>query len=61
MKQLAENYRGKRKELHVAFMGLVKAYDKVCKEALWRVLHECGVDGYLFRSISSLYIEVEHV
>ena len=22
---------------------------------MWRVLHECGVDGYLIRSISSLY------
>ena len=27
------------------------------KFTLWRVLHECGVDGYLIRSMSSLYNE----
>ena len=43
-------------ELHVAFMDPKKAYDKVCREALWRVLRECGVDGYLIRSMrSNLY------
>ena len=36
-------------------MDLEKAYDKFCRETLWRVLHECGVDGYLIRSMSSLY------
>ena len=36
-------------------MDLEKAHDKVCREELWRVLHECGVDGYLIRSMSSLY------
>ena len=55
MKQLVEKYREKRKELHVAFMDQEKAYGKVCSENLWRVLNECGVDGYLIRSMSSLY------
>ena len=55
VKQLVEKYREKMKELHVAFMDLEKAYDKVCREELWRVLHECGVDGYLIGSMSSLY------
>ena len=30
-------------------------YDEVCGKELWRVLHECEVDGYLIRSIGSLY------
>ena len=55
LKQLVEKYREKRKELYVAFMKLEKAYDKVCKEELWRVLRECGVDVHLIRSMSSLY------
>ena len=55
MKQLVEKYREKRKELHVAFMDLEKGYDKVCREALWRMLHECGANVYLIRSMSSLY------
>ena len=55
LKQLVEKYREKRKKMHVAFIYLELAYDKVCREALWRVLHECGVDGYLIRSMSRLY------
>ena len=55
LKQLVEKYRAKRKELHVAFMDLEKTLNKVCREELRRKLHACGVDGYLIRSISSLY------
>ena len=51
---IVEKYREKRKELHVVFMDLEKAYDKVSREALWRMLHECGVDAYLIRKVSSL-------
>ena len=36
-------------------MDLEKAFDKVCREELWRVLHVYGVDGYLIRSMSSFY------
>ena len=45
LKQLVEKSREKRKELHVAFMDLQTAYDKVCRETLWRVLYQCGVNG----------------
>ena len=34
LKQLVEKYREKRKELHVAFMDLENAYDKVGRETL---------------------------
>ena len=55
LKQSVESYREKRKGLHVAFMDLEKICDKVCREALWRVPHECEFDGYLISSTSSLY------
>ena len=55
MKLLDEKYRGKRKEMYVAFMHLEKAYGKVCREELWKVLHEYGVDDNLIWSIGSLY------
>ena len=54
---MVEKYREKRKELQVAFMDLEKTYDKFCREALRRVLHECGVDRYFIRTMSSLYNE----
>ena len=49
-----EKYREK-KELHVSFMDLVKAYDKVCREELWKLLHESGVYDYFIWSMSNLY------
>ena len=55
LQQLVEKYKEKIKELYVAFMDLEKSYDKVCREELCRVLHGCGVHGYLIRSMSSLY------
>ena len=54
MKQLVEKDREKRKELHDAFIDLEKAYDKVRRVALWRVMHKWGIDGYLIRSMSIL-------
>ena len=35
-------------------LRMEKAYDKVSREALFRVRHECGFDGYLIRSMSSI-------
>ena len=34
LKQLVQKYREKRKEVHVAFMDMEKAYDQVCREEL---------------------------
>ena len=55
MKLLVQKHKEKRKELHFGFMDLEKANYKVCREGLWRVLDECGVDRYLIRSMNSLY------
>ena len=47
LKQLVEKYREKRKDLYFVFVDPEKAYDKVGREELWRVINKCGVDGYL--------------
>ncbi len=47
MKRLVEEYLGKNKKLYAAFMDLKKAYDRVDREALWRVLYIYGVGGQL--------------
>ena len=36
-------------------MDLGKVYDKVCREELRRMMHDCRVDGYLIRRMSNLY------
>ena len=46
LKQLAEKYREKKKELYVACMDLEKVRDKMCREKLWRVLYECGIENF---------------
>ena len=43
--------------MYIAFLDFQKAYDKICREELWRAMHECEVYGYLIRSMSSLYDE----
>ena len=41
--------------MYIASMDLEKAYDRVCREELWRVLDECGVKEYLVIGMKSPY------
>lgn len=38
-----KKYPGKQKDLYMVFIDLQKAYDKVSKKALWRVIENKGV------------------
>ena len=37
-------------------MDLEKAYDRVNREALWKVLRMCDVSGKLLNDIKSIYV-----
>ena len=50
---------GKGKNLYVAYMDLEKAYDRIDRDAMWRVLRMYGVNGSLLKGIQSLYEESE--
>ena len=43
--------------MYVGFMDLEKAYDRVNREALWKVLRIYDVDGKLFNVIKSMYFK----
>ena len=45
MKQMSEKFVDKNKSVHVAYMDLEKAYDRVEREAIWRVLDMYEING----------------
>ena len=47
------------KDLFARFVDLEKAYDRVPRDKLWKVLQEYGVDGQLLRAIKSFYCRTE--
>src|SRR4029079_116824 len=47
---MMEKYRSRRKKMHIVFMDLQKAYDKVPRDVIWEVLEK--------KSVSGRYIEV---
>ena len=55
MRQLAERMIEKGKKLCAVFVDLKKAYDKVCREELWKALRKYGVSSGLLRVIKSMY------
>ena len=55
LKNVCEKYLDKQRDLYVAFMDLEKAYDRVDREALWKVLRIYGVGGKLLEAVRSFY------
>lgn len=54
LKQVIEKYTSVKKSLHCTFVDLEKAYDKVNKVKLWRLLDEYGVEKCLVNSIKGI-------
>ena len=55
LKQIFEKSWEYGKDLFACFVDLEKAYDRVPRDKLWKVLREFGVNGQLFRAIKSFY------
>ena len=54
-RQVMEKHRKMKKELHMPFIDLEKAYDKVPRHEVWRCLREQGVPEKFVRLVKDTY------
>ena len=53
IKQMSEKCIAKGKSLYVAYMDPEKAYDRVDRNAIWRVLNMYEVNGMILNAIKN--------
>ena len=57
LRQVMEKHREKGKELHLVFIDLEKAYDRVPRQEVWRCMREKGVSEKYVRIVNDMYRE----
>ena len=57
LRQTMEKYNEKGKELHLVFIDLEKAYDRVPRQEVWRCMREKGVSEKYVRVVNDMYRE----
>ena len=55
VRQLQEKYLATNKRLHMAFVDLEKAFDRVPRKVIWWALRNLGVDEWIWRLVQGMY------
>ena len=55
LRQMMEKFRRRKKKMHVVFVDLEKAYDRVLRSVVWEVLKKRGVGGTYMKIVKAIY------
>ncbi|KAL3501572.1 hypothetical protein ACH5RR_036021 [Cinchona calisaya] len=58
LRRLIERYCDTKNDLHIILIDLEKAYDRVSREVMWRVLEKIGIRIAYIESIKKMYEDV---
>lgn len=58
LRRMIQSYHSKKNDLYMVFIDVERAYGRVSKEILWKVLEKIGVKLVYIQAIKEMYVDV---